>query len=87
MQAMISNEYAKRVIAANLKRLRGGLSYSEVARRASSEEWKCWPGHIEQIEHERSVPSVALLARIAEALGASLDDFLPVRPKNLNRAS
>lgn len=72
----LSDEEAKKIIGANLKRLRGELSYSEIARRAGT-----YPMAIQRIEKGDSMPGVGLLTRIADALSCKVDDFL-IQPGN-----
>lgn len=67
----VSDEQAKQLIANNLKRLRGDVSYSEIARRAGT-----YPMAIQRIEKGDSMPGVGLLTRIAEALGCGVNEFL-----------
>jgi transcriptional regulator with XRE-family HTH domain len=70
MISMDDNETKDR-IAANLHRLRGELSYSEIARRVGT-----YPMAIQRIERGDSMPGVGLLTRIADALGCGLNDFV-----------
>lgn len=67
----MSDNEAKKRIATNLRRLRGELSYSEIARRAGT-----YPMAIQRIEKGDSMPGVGLLSRIAEALNCSIEEFL-----------
>lgn len=48
-----------------------GLSQAEVARRAGVTGQLVW-----RYEHGRVEPSVSLLARVAEALGTTIDEIL-----------
>ena len=78
----LSDQEAKKFIAANLKRLRGELSYAEIARRAGT-----YPTAIQRIEKGDSMPGVGLLTRIADVLGCKVDDFLkPVGHKKQQTA-
>lgn len=71
----VSDEEALKLIAYNLKRLRGNVSFAEVARRCGT-----YPTAIKRIEDGDNMPGVGLLTRIAVALGASFEDFLqPIR--------
>ena len=81
MQDVTDKEAIAR-IAANLRRLRGEQSLSEVARRAGT-----YPSAIKRIEDGENMPGVGLLTRIAAAVDASLDEMLkPVRKKIPSRA-
>lgn len=71
----VSDEEALKRIAYNLKRLRGDLSYGEIARRCDT-----YPTAIKRIEDGANMPGVGLLTRIAVALGVQFDEFLiPIR--------
>lgn len=72
----VSDDEAKLNIAANLLRLRGAKSYSQLAREVSTQEERIYPATIERIEKMRHMPGVGLLSRIAEALGVSVDTML-----------
>lgn len=79
----ISDEDALKNISRNMARLRGEMSYSELARQVDS-----WPGNISKIEKGEHMPGAALLARIAEVLGVTVDDLLNNGPpKKTRRAS
>lgn len=71
MIVTVSDNEAKKRIAQNLRRLRGDLSYSEIARRAGT-----YPMAIRRIETGDSMPGVGLLARIAVALSCGVQEFL-----------
>lgn len=60
-----------RVIAANMRRLRQGITLAEVARRAGT-----YPMNVQRIEHEVSMPGAGLLLRVAQALGTTPDRLL-----------
>lgn len=75
MQA-VTNQQAKVNIAANLLRLRGSKSYSQLARECSTDDETVYPATIERIEKARNMPGVGLLSRIAEALGVTVDTML-----------
>ena len=72
----MTDEQAKFNIAANLLRLRGSRSYSQLARECSTDDEKIYPATIERIEKTKHMPGVGLLSRIAEVLGVSVDDML-----------
>lgn len=94
---MISENQAMSVIAERVRKYRGDMSYSELARRMTTDSWKCYPATIQQIESGRHMPGSYLLARLAETFECSLDDLFPLhsskkRPthtprKTLSRAS
>lgn len=73
---MITDSEALHVIAANCRRLRGTKSQSQVARECSTEDWKCYPATIQQIEAGHHMPGAGLLARLAEALGVTPNELL-----------
>lgn len=75
MQA-VTDEQAKLNIAANLRRLRGDKSYSQIARECSTDDHMVYPSQIEKIEKAKHMPGVGLLSRIAEVLGVSVDAML-----------
>ncbi len=75
MQA-VTDEQAKLHIAANLMRLRGEKSYSQLARECSTEDETVYPATIERIEKMKHMPGVGLLSRIAEVLGVTVDTML-----------
>ena len=80
MQQVIPNvddKEALRRISNNLRRLRGDVSLSEIARRC-----KTYPTAIKRIEDGENMPGVGLLTRIAASIHAPFDEFLkPVRKK------
>lgn len=67
----MSDEQTLKIIAANLARYRGSLSYSEVGRRAGTNA-----SAISKIEKRQSMPGAGLLTRIADAVGCGVDDLL-----------
>lgn len=79
---MLTDEQAKRNIAANVTRLQGDLSYGELARRCSLKNDRIYPSAIQRIARGENMPGAGLLARLAEALGASVDELLDFPPKN-----
>lgn len=67
----MTDDEATAVVAANLKRLRGDMSYSELGRLAHTSA-----GAIRDIEIGERMPGIGLLTRIAEALKKPLSEFL-----------
>jgi len=76
----MNDDEAKRVIGANLKRLRGELSYSEIARRAGT-----YPMAIQRIERGDSMPGAGLLSRIADAIHVEINKFFEVSDQNCGK--
>lgn len=81
---MLTDEQAKRHIAANLTRLlkERGVSQSELARRTKEARMTIW-----RTASGLHVPSAALLARIAEALETTLDELLEAPQKKSRRTA
>ena len=81
---VITDEQAKKHIAANLARLlkMQKISQSELARRTGEARMTIW-----RLCRGLNVPTAGVLARIAEALGTSLDSLLEVPPKNSRRSA
>lgn len=78
----VSDEQTKLVIGDNLRRYRGDISYSQIARMSEAT-----PIQISRIERGLHMPGVGLLTRIAEALGVTANDLLtPLEKKNKKRA-
>lgn len=73
---VLTDEQTKRNIAANVSRLQGDLSYGELARRCSLPTDRIYPSAIQRIARGESMPGAGLLARLAEALGVSVDDLI-----------
>lgn len=82
MSIVVSDDQALQYIAANVARLRGDRSYSELAKLVDS-----YPANISKIEKGEHMPGAALLSRLAEALGVTSDDLLqpPPSPKKNSR--
>lgn len=78
--ATIDDAETKANIAANVKRLRGAKSYSQVARDCCTPTWKAYPATIEQIEKGQHMPGSGLLVRLAEALGCTTNDLVSPPP-------
>jgi transcriptional regulator with XRE-family HTH domain len=68
---VVSDEDALKNIARNMARLRGEKSYSDIARQVGT-----FPANISKIEKGEHMPGAALLSRIAEALGVTVDHLL-----------
>lgn len=62
---------ATEVVAINLRRLRGEMSYSELGRLAHTSA-----GAIRDIEIGERMPGIGLLTRIADALKKPVSEFL-----------
>jgi transcriptional regulator with XRE-family HTH domain len=58
-------------IARNFARVRGDKTYSEIARAVGT-----YPANISDIEKGKHMPGAALLARIADELGVTVDYLL-----------
>lgn len=67
----VNDDETRQVIAQNLKRLRNGMSYGELARLVGT-----YPSSIKRIEDGQHMPGVGLLTRLAEALGVTANDLL-----------
>jgi transcriptional regulator with XRE-family HTH domain len=76
----VSDPQAKAVVAANLRRLRGEKSLSEVGRLAETSA-----GAIRDIEHGLRMPGIGLLTRLADAFGVTIEEFL--KPQKKTRKS
>lgn len=74
----VSDDEARKIVAANLRRLRGDRSLSEVGRMAETSA-----GAIRDIEHGTRMPGIGLLTRLADAFGVGLEEFLK-RPRKAN---
>lgn len=72
----MTDDQTKRVIAKNLKRLRGDISYSELGRRSGTNA-----SAISKIEKGEHMPGAGLLTRIAESLGVSVAELLETSRK------
>lgn len=81
MSTVLSDQEALRNIAANVRRLRRDRSRSWLARQTGT-----YPINITRIENAEHMPGSGLLIRLAEALGASIDDLVaPPPPEAPNR--
>jgi transcriptional regulator with XRE-family HTH domain len=67
----VTDHQATEVVSANLKRLRGDMSYSELGRLAGTSA-----GAIRDIEIGDRMPGIGLLTRIADALKKPISEFL-----------
>ena len=81
---MITNDEAKRNLAANLKRLMGyrGWTQSELAREIGATR-----SSICSIVNGQQIPSVARVARLAEVLDTSIDLLLSPPPERKSKNS
>lgn len=81
---MISDDQAKKHIAANLAKMLNEkkVSQSELARRTGEQRMTIW-----RTVSGLHVPSAALLARIAEALETTLDKLLEAPTKKSRRTA
>ena len=85
---MITDQEALANIAEIVRQLRNGKSYSQLARECTVDEDRAYPATIERIEKGINMPGAGLLARLAEALGVTVDALIsPPSKKKLSRAS
>lgn len=70
---LITDDQARRNIAANLKRLMAAAGYST---RDVAERLKCSHGAISQYTLENKLPSAATLARLAQLFDVTADELL-----------
>lgn len=82
MQVVISDRQAEENIVANLRRLRGDRSYSEIARQCGT-----YPINISRIENGLHFPQPGLLSRLAETLGVTVDELINSQPDKKSRKS
>ncbi len=89
MQDVISDDAALKNISANVRRLIGDRSFSEIARACCTPDWTCYAATIEKIANGKNMPGAGLLARLAEALGVTPNDLLsqPAAKRRLSKAS
>jgi transcriptional regulator with XRE-family HTH domain len=80
MQIM-TDEQAQRVIAGNLRKLRGKRSYSEIGRLAATSA-----GAIRDIEENGRMPGGGLLTRLADALSVKIDALFETKRKRKKSA-
>lgn len=82
MNTVLTDNEAKAVISANVKRLLGerNMSQAELARATEEDTAK-----ISQMIHGKKLPSAGFLARIAEAFGVAADDLLAFAEKKSAR--
>ena len=89
---VLTDKQALANIAANVTRLIGDRSYSELARACSTPTDRVYPATIERIAKGKHMPGVGTLARLADCLGVALDELLvqeprPERKKKLEKIS
>jgi len=71
----MTDDEAREVVAANLKRLRGDRSLSDIGRCCDTSA-----GAIQQIERGDRMPGAGLLTRLAATFGVSIDELMqPIR--------
>ena len=64
-----SDKQAKANLGANIKRLRGAYTLKQLADLCRTDDWKCWPSTIGQVESGRHLPGAGVATRIAYGLG------------------
>lgn len=74
---MHTNDEARKIIGRTIRKLRGDMSLGEVARACSTEDWKCYPSAIQEIESGERMPGMDFGHRLAEVFGVTLNDILP----------
>lgn len=81
---MLTDEQAKRNIAANVERLMGelGITQSELARLTDESH-----ARVSLMRRGLKLPSAAFLARLAEALNTTTDELLAEPTKNFRKTS
>ena len=80
--ATVSDKQTKIVLGANLKRLRGDISFAELGRRCGT----CATA-IKEIEEGKRMPGAGLLTRIAEALDVAVENLLSTSKHNSQRSA
>lgn len=70
----VSDDEARELIAMNLARLRGEMSYSELGRRCGSSA-----GAVRDIETMRRMPGAGMLTRLADALEVDISELLKAK--------
>ena len=70
MQA-VSDDQARKIIARNVRRLRGDRSLSEIGRECETSA-----GAIQSIENGDRMPGAGLLTRLAKCFSVTLDDLV-----------
>ena len=72
---MIDKERALKILAENIRVERARKKYSQeyLAERAD-----ITPQHLYRIENEKVCPTIIVVANIAEALGVTINDLLPI---------
>jgi hypothetical protein len=77
-----SEEETKQIVGQNVAKFRGSRSLSQLARDCTElthGEWTCYAATIQQIEDGKYKTNVWHLAIIAETLGCTLNDILPMK--------
>jgi transcriptional regulator with XRE-family HTH domain len=70
---MITDTQALDNIKQTVRLLIGEHSFAEIAKQCCTDDWVCHPGTIEKIANGRNMPRASLLARVAQALGTTMD--------------
>lgn len=78
---VLSDQQALANIAANVTKYIGDRSYAEIARECTTPMERAYPATIERIAKGKHMPGAGLLARLAEALGVTVDDLLSSPPR------
>ena len=72
---MIDKERALKILAENIRVERARKKYSQ---EYLAELADITPQHLYRIENEKVCPTIIVVANIAEALGVTINDLLPV---------
>ena len=72
---MIDKERALKILAENIRVERARKKYSQ---EYLAEQADITPQHLYRIENEKDCPTIIVVANIAEALGVTINDLLPI---------
>lgn len=72
---MIDKERALKILAENIRVERARKKYSQ---EYLAEQADITPQHLYRIENEKVCPAIIVVANIAEALGVTINDLLPI---------
>ena len=72
---MIDKERALKILAENIRVERARKKYSQ---EYLAEQADITPQHLYRIENEKVCPTIIVVANIAETLGVTINDLLPV---------
>lgn len=72
---MIDKERALKILAKNIRVERARKKYSQ---EYLAEQADITPQHLYRIENEKVCPTIIVVANIAEALGVTINDLLPI---------